>query len=139
MNDAMKRNADHAGFTLIEVMIASSLLAFEILAVLSMFSISAKSSAFSTRLTGSGSLAQGQLEKAKNAAYNNLSLLGGTECFDKDLQIHDCDGTEIYTRVTTVTANDPVASMSKVAVRVTWKDNQGAPHGTTLITSVSRF
>lgn len=134
----MRRHAESTGFTLMEVMVASAILSFEILAVLAIFGVSAKSNAFARRLTGAGSLAQAQIEKGKNTAYVNLA--NATECFDKDLQGPiACDGKEVFTRTTTITANSPVNGMSQIAVLVSWKDAAGKTHGTTLISSISRY
>jgi Tfp pilus assembly protein PilV len=129
------------GFTLIEVMIASGLMALEILAVLAMFNTATKTLGYSRKLTTSTSLGQTQLETAKNTAYANVPLLAGTQCFSSALGTVLCAGTVpyVYTRVTTVAADTPTSGMSQVTVRVTWRDSQGATRGTTLISGVSKF
>ncbi len=63
----VSRNQD--GFTLVEVMIASVLIGFEMLAVLAMFGTAARGNAFSRRLTTAVNLAQTRIEVARNTPF----------------------------------------------------------------------
>jgi prepilin-type N-terminal cleavage/methylation domain-containing protein len=71
------RNQD--GFTLVEVMIASALIGFEMLAVLAMFGTAARGNAFSRKLTLAVNLAQTRIEQARNTPYSKRKIFTGSE------------------------------------------------------------
>ncbi len=137
------------GFTLIEVMIASGLIGLEFLFVLSMFTASAKSVSYSRNLTTATSLAQTQVESAKNTPYVKLSLLAGAQCFDRQLGEVPCDANWAYQRVTTVTADRilpdtaVVEGISTIEVQCFWRDDSsqitGKNRSTRLVTAISKF
>lgn len=143
------------GFTLIEVMIASGILSFEILAVIAMFASSMRMNAFSQKLTNASSLAQGRLEQAKNTPYINLSLplgadreyISGTGLvahFDRDLNALNMSvpaeaERTVYTRTLSLQADAPVPGMTVATARVFWVDDSGNDHGVELVSAISRF
>jgi prepilin-type N-terminal cleavage/methylation domain-containing protein len=139
-----KHRSPQGGFTLVEVMIASGLLSFEILAVIAMFAVASKSTSYSRRLTTATSICQSLIEEAKNTDYDNLVLLetapGVPVCFDRELNVIACDTAEaIYSRTVDTSADTPIAGMTRVTVGVSWRDDSGNPHSTSMISGVSKF
>ncbi len=70
----MKMSRSDKGFTIIEVLIAISLLSVGILAVGSLMGTSIKTSSYSQALTQANNLAQERLETLQSIDYNNLQV-----------------------------------------------------------------
>lgn len=146
--------AKDKGFTLVEVMIASGLMSFEILAVIAIFTTSMKANSFARHLTSASYLAQDLLDTAKNTPYVNLFTLAvSDECFNYDVGSVDCSYTPspgddvetirnsnpVYTRSVDVNQNTPEPGVTEVEAEVSWNDDSGNTHSTTLITYISRY
>jgi type II secretory pathway pseudopilin PulG len=125
------------GFTLIEVMMASGLLGFEILAVIAMFSSTTSTNIYATRLATATSLAQSKIEESKNTAYVNL--LDATECFDVSLSAVACGSQAMYTRVADIVSDVAVQPKTDIIVTVSWKDYAGRGHATTVYSTISKY
>jgi prepilin-type N-terminal cleavage/methylation domain-containing protein len=137
------------GFTLIEAMIASAIIGFEVMAVVAMLSAAGRSNRFSGRLTAATSLCQSAIEGAKNTAYATLTnalvtqttLVKPTECFNKNLERIDCSAAagKIYTRTMTVITNTPTLDVSEIRVSTTWPDERGKVHTVSLFSAISKY
>jgi prepilin-type N-terminal cleavage/methylation domain-containing protein len=110
-----------SGFTLIEVMIALTVLAAGLLALATMQIVSIRSNAFSTEMTYATMLAQSQFEQLRNMDYADIPSSGST--------IIPATATSKgipYTIQRTVQPNIPVQDMTTILLSVTWL---GAPAG----------
>jgi prepilin-type N-terminal cleavage/methylation domain-containing protein len=79
-----KRKGREAGFTLLEVIVAISILTFGILAVASMQSAAIRGNQLGYRLTEGSTLAQDRLEFLLSKPYNDPLLNTGTDKADPD-------------------------------------------------------
>lgn len=70
----MKKSLSDKGFTILEVLVAVSLLSVGILAVASLMGTSIKTSSYSQALTQANNLAQYRLERLQSVSYNNLQV-----------------------------------------------------------------
>jgi type IV pilus assembly protein PilV len=79
-----KRKTGEAGFTLLEIIVAISILTFGILAVASMQSAAIRGNQLGYRLTEGSTLAQDRLEFLLSKAYNDPLLNIGSNKADPD-------------------------------------------------------
>jgi len=106
------------GFTLLEVMIALSILAVGLLGVIGMFSTSSGGNAQGRNMTQASVLAQSELDRLTNiVAYRNLVL--GTSATETGLQPDSSSGVK-FSRNYTITAPVAALDMKMITVRVTW-------------------
>jgi len=144
------------GLTLIEVLVAVTLLAIGLLGVAMMQVTSISSNAFSREMSVATELGQDLIEKLKSSTYTaateDPTLIAtvthtNAELFDAfgHAQPNPIDGRgmatdaagasvplRLYTRIWTVTDNTPAANMKSIEVRVEWNDNTGTLHAVTL-------
>jgi type IV pilus assembly protein PilV len=132
----MQRKND-LGFTLLEILIAISVLAIALLAMAQMQVVAIKGNSFASRMTTATTLAQDKMEQLKRLPYNDPSNLIDDNVTDDDLSntgdVGDADAAYyhdsnnpiegIYTRVWNVSDNDTI-SYKTVSVIVGW-DNWG--------------
>jgi type IV pilus assembly protein PilV len=95
------------GFTLVEIMVAISILAIALLGLISVTVMIIKSNTFSKSMTTATTLANDKMEQLKKTSYASLSSGTDTEA-------------PIYTRIWTVTQDSPSTGMKTVVVTVQW-------------------
>lgn len=118
-----------SGFTLLEVIVAISILTFGILAVASMQSASIQGNALSISLTEGTSMASDRVEKLITRAYTHADLTAGTHT--------DPSPPSGYTITWTVTDNSPIIDTKTVLITVSWTEH-GASKTITLPRIVPR-
>jgi type IV pilus assembly protein PilV len=111
---------ERSGFTLIEVLIALTILAVGLLALATMQIVSIRGNAFSTEMTYATMLAQSRLEQIRNMAYD--SVTSGTEI----VPANETSKGIPYTIQRTVNNDDPATDMKRITLVVLWT---GAPAG----------
>jgi len=115
--------SDEKGFSLIEVMIAICILSVGLLAIITMQTTSAKSNAFSARLSQAvRDCNQAQMESLLALNYNDAALNANT--YGPFL-----NGT--YSTTYTVTDNVPFTGAKTVVVTTTWSDVSGTHSAST--------
>ena len=100
------------GFTLIEVLIATLVLAIGLLSLATLAGTVIRGNSFSNKMTAATTLAQEKLEDIQRQGYASAS--SATENYSS------ITGYEAYKRVTTVAADTPAAGMKTVTVTVSW-------------------
>ena len=95
------------GFTLVEIMVAISILAIALLGLASVTVMVIKGNTFSKTMTAATTLANDKMEQLKRTGY--ASLGSGADTVQS-----------IYSRTWTVTQNSPIANMITVVVTVQW-------------------
>ena len=108
------------GFTIIEVLIAISVLTIGILAVSSMQVYAIRSNAFASYQTQGTTLALDRLEKLMSRPYGDSDLTAGTHT--------DPSPPSKYSVVWDVEDNSPLANAKRVKVTVTWTDHGMQKH-----------
>jgi prepilin-type N-terminal cleavage/methylation domain-containing protein len=104
------RRAD--GFSLIEILIATAIIAVALLAVVAMFPTAYRNVDWSGEQTTDVTLAQQRLEWVRNQPYASAALAGGTTT-------EPLGGNYTgYTRTTTVEDDTPVVGVKQVTVAV---------------------
>ena len=150
MNKIIKKNQN--GFTLIEIMIAITVLAIGILAIAKMQLAAVKGNSYASGLTEASTLAQDKMEELMSLAYNDSDLddddSDGTnkdndnDGFDDDTNddtgnnfgLDDTgnpDGTEQYIGQTSIqyainwniALDEPVTDSKRIRVHVLWRQN----------------
>ena len=101
-----------SGFTLLEVLVAITLLTLGLLGVANLTVGIIKGNSYSKNVTTATIVAQQQIDQAQRVGYTNVnSLVGGTAV--------SMGGTS-FTRDTTVTDSSPATNMKTVTVSVSW-------------------
>ncbi len=146
----MKMSLSDKGFTIIEVLIAISLLSVGMLAVATLMGTSIKTSSYSQALTQGNNLAQERLETLQSIGYNNLQVTDTVTArtdlrrnctqtdFTADRPVYTCTPTQVipigkrdFTWLYTVTyidvdgsgtANPGVDGLKRIDVTVSWTD-----------------
>jgi type IV pilus assembly protein PilV len=102
---------DEAGFTLLEVILAISILTVGLLAVASMQVSAIRGNLYADSVTDAAALAQDRLENLMSLSYNDTQLASGEEETD--------DG---YTITWTVEPSDDVPNTKIIKVKITGGD-----------------
>ncbi|MEW6669607.1 MAG: prepilin-type N-terminal cleavage/methylation domain-containing protein [Thermodesulfobacteriota bacterium] len=111
----MKRNLDgNAGFTLLEVIIAISILTFGLLAVASMQASSIRGNALAGGVTESSTWALDRIERLAALSYTSASLSSGTHT--------DTSPPAGFTVTWTVTDNSPFTDVKTLLLTVSWSE-----------------
>lgn len=105
-----------SGFTLLEILIALSIFAIALLAMVHMQITAMRTNAFANRVTTATTWAHDKMEELKGLSYSDSQLLVGTHPAGSD---PDPDLGN-YTREWMVQDNIPVAGAKTVAVSVSW-------------------
>jgi type II secretion system protein I len=105
---------DTQGFTLIEIMIATVIIAVALLGVASLTVGIIRGNSFSKRLTVATILAQDRLEEVKRLGYLNSSSAEDTENYG------NISGYSGFKRVTAIVNDTPDPKMRTVNVSVYW-------------------
>jgi type IV pilus assembly protein PilV len=106
------------GFTLVEIMVAISIIAIGLLGLVSVTVMVIKGNTFSKTMTTATTLANDKMEQLKKTGY--ASLASGADT-----------AQSIYTRTWTVTQDSPAAGMKTVVVTVQWPW-EGVAHNVTV-------
>lgn len=115
---------NNKGFTLVEIMVAISILSIALLGLVSVTVMVIKGNSFSKTMTTATTLANDKMEKLKNNSY--AALAPGTETVES-----------IYTRTWTVTQNSPAAGMTTIVMTVQWTW-QGAARNVTVSSIIAQ-
>lgn len=130
----MEKKAQN-GFTLLEVIVAISILMFGILAVASMQSASIQGNDLSISLTEGTTLAADQIEKLVNLPYTHAGLAAATN------PPHTAATTSPFTAYSvswTVYDDTPITDTKTVMVTVSWTEH-GNPKSITLPRIIPRI
>lgn len=100
------------GFTLVEILVAMTLLIVAFLGVASVTAMVLQSNHLSRTITEATTLANDRMEELKDLPWNDPKLISGTVPVTSNLTT--------YTRQTTVTPNSPGPNMTTIEVRVNW-------------------
>ncbi len=114
------------GFTLIEILVAMSILSVGFLGSASLAVGIMKGNYHAKSVTTAIVLAQDKLESMKNTGYP--FAVSGTEGYNTMPEFWH------YKRVTTVSVNTPLADMKTVNVQVFWKSDAGSVIVKTVLT-----
>ncbi len=136
-----------AGFTLIEIIITTAILATGIVAILGMFPLGIKIADFGQRTTTAAYLAQAKMEEQVSLPYFSLAASQNTEDYGT------ISGFQGYKRLTDIAclnasdlstvecdydlANDPYP-MKKINVEIFWRSSFGGEEEINLSSVVSR-
>lgn len=110
----------HEGFTLLELMIALSILSIVLLALAGLAATAIQGNAFSDRLTAATTLAKDKLEALRLAGYNGsvTGVATETESYNTIANF------PLFKRETVIQANSPAAGMQTVTVTVLWESDE---------------
>ncbi len=122
------------GFTLLEVLVASAIFTFGMLAILGMLVTSMGGNAEGRQISEAGKLAASKLDDLRLTAYKNLTSGTGSEPeFINNSSVNDS-----FTRTWTVyTDIVPNMNIKRAVVTVSWK-SKGIPHSVTLQTLIAK-
>ena len=115
------------GFTLLEVLVAITLLSFGLLGVANLTVGIIKGNSYSKNVTTATIVAQQQIDQAQRIGYTNVNSLAGSTAVSM--------GGTSFTRATTVTNSTPATNMKTVTVSVSW--NPGS-YSVSLDTTISQ-
>ena len=104
--------AQKSGFTLIEVLVAITLLSIGLLGVANLTIGIIKGNSYSKNVTTATIVAQQQIDQAQRLGYTNASGLAGGATVSM--------GGKSFTRTTSVTDGSPGPNMKAVSVAVLW-------------------
>jgi type IV pilus assembly protein PilV len=111
------KSKEEKGFTLIEVLIAVSILTVGILAVASMQISAIRGNYIASTQTGGTTWAQDKIEYLMSLDYADPDLDAGS---------HTPETHDIYTISWNVAADDPINNTKTISVNVTWVDRGAA-------------
>ena len=118
----------HAGFTLIEVMIALVILSIGILALVKLQISAIQGNTLSQNMTTAVSLAEQRVEQLKNTPYAQIP---------PSESVTVTAANRNFTRQVTVTDSSPLLNTKTVSVLVTWKD-KAKTHTVPLIVIIAK-
>ncbi len=95
------------GFTLVEILVAISILAVALLGLISVTVMTMKGNTFSKTMTAATTLANDKIEELKRVGYAGLASGSDTTA-------------SLYARTWTIAQNAPAAGMKTVSVTVQW-------------------
>ena len=122
-----RQPTDSNGFTLIEALLAMSLLSIAVFGMSSLLHSVMGYNEFAETVTTAATLAQDEVEALKNTDYSSITVADPDP--DPDLGLDENGNTGaggIYSRTTTVTIDPTYSNIKRVTVTVSWswKGNQ---------------
>jgi type IV pilus assembly protein PilV len=102
------------GFTLIEVLLAMSILAIGLLGLAALQITASNGNALAKKNSLAVSLAEDKIENYKNTLYN--SIVGGV------VTETNLPAGAIYTRTTTIEVDKPISGVKTITVKVAWQN-----------------
>lgn len=131
-SDGIRNLSFLAGFTLLELMIALSVLTVAALAAIHTFVIVSSNRAFAYHMSVSSNLCQDKLEELRNLSYGDV-IVGSY--FDANNPIDESGETGgIYSRSWNILDDTPISRTKTVSVTVNWPPAEAAVHTVTLST-----
>ena len=118
MKNSVLRKLDSSGFSLLELLIAVSILAIGLLAVAGLQVTAIKGNSHGNTISQATALAEDQIETIRNTDYSAISFT------PNPFVEANLDGT-IYTRETFVETDTPSPDLKLVTVTVSWSANSG--------------
>ena len=115
MNSGIRRSKREAGFTLLEIIMAISILTVGLLAVASMQISAMRGNSFSRDVTESTDAVQDRVEKLFAVNINDSSLTAGNH--------PDPDPTDKYQVSWNVQNNTPITGVKTITVTAQWSDH----------------
>ena len=112
----MKILNNKKGFTLLEILVAMTLLTTALLGMAGLTSALMQGNTFSNRLTVASTLAQDRLENLTNLGYGNTAVADTTVTED----YNSIPNFPWYKRITTTDVDNPAAGMKTLTVTVFW-------------------
>ena len=117
----MFRNSDEEGFTLVEVIVAITIVAIGIVGLSAVFPLATRDVAKSGGLTKAMELCQGKLEALHMLAYDSPDLASGHVHADSLNPI-----ANVYVRTWQTYDDDPIAGCKRIEVTVSWESVSNA-------------
>lgn len=115
-----RQQTDSNGFTLIEALLAMSLLSIAVFGMFSLLHSVMWYNEFAETVTTATTLAQDKVEALKNTDYSSITV-GSPAATDSGLDENGSTGAGgIYTRTTTVTVDPTYSDIKRVTVNVSW-------------------
>ncbi len=112
----MKTLRNKKGFTLIEILVATTLLATALLGMAGLTAALMQGNNFSNRLTVASTLAQDRMEEMTKLGYGNTAVTDTTVTEN----YNSIPNFPFFKRVTTTDVDNPAAGMKTVTVAVFW-------------------
>ncbi len=112
----MKVLRNKKGFTLLEILVAMTLLTTALLGMAGLTAALTQGNTFSNRLTVASTLAQDRLENLTNLGYGNTAVADTTVTED----YNSIPNFPWYKRITTTDVDNPTAGMKTLTVTVFW-------------------
>ncbi|NIO09358.1 MAG: prepilin-type N-terminal cleavage/methylation domain-containing protein [Deltaproteobacteria bacterium] len=126
----MKTLRNKKGFTLLEILVATTLLATALLGMAGLTAALMQGNTFSNRLTVASTLAQDQLEQMTKLGYGNTAAVDTTVTED----YNTITGHPFYKRITTTDVDNPAAGMKTITVTVSWDSDMHSVAPQTILT-----
>jgi len=127
----MKKMKNKKGFTLLEILVALTILSVGLLGLASLQIVAVRSNSFSLQLSTATILAQQKLEEFKQTPYANIA--SGSDTISSQTGTGAVATLGItFNRQWTVSDNTPVADSKQVDVTVSWTGIDGKSHSVTL-------
>ena len=126
----MKTLRNKKGFTLLEILVATLLLATALLGMAGLTAALMQGNTFSNRLTVASTLAQDQLEEMTRLGYGSTPAVDTTVTED----YNTIGGQPFYKRVTTTDVDNPAAGMKTITVTVYWEEDAHSIAPQTILT-----
>lgn len=121
--------SNQRGFSLLEVLVALTVLSIGVLGVAAMSVSVSQGNSVARKVTAATVLAQGQMETFKNTPFANITT--GSDSNNPIDENGNAGG--VYTLSWTVTSNTPFANVNKVVCTVSWDSGARSVSLSTLI------
>lgn len=115
----MKKLRNEKGFTLLEILVAITLLSVSLLGMAGLTAAVVKGNDFSSRVTTASTLAQDKMENMTNLGYANTDVVDATVTED----YNTIPNYPFYKRVTFTDVDNPGLGMKTVTVTVFWAED----------------
>jgi len=124
----MRRAQNQRGFTLIEIMVAVTLLSVGLLGMAGLTVGIMRSNSLSSQVTTATALAQAKMEDIKRVGYSGVAEGKSTDDYN------DISGYPLYKRVTDVDVESPDPGMKTVTITVSWDSDASSITVETILT-----